>query len=163
MRNRLKAAAAAFAAMTISVPAVTGAAGEMKHGYYLTEVSGAFADVVADLQDGIVNRGLVIDYTGYVGDMLERTGTVVEAATPFADAEYLHFCSAERTHAAVAADPENIAICPYVVFAYSLTATPGRVFVGFRQPQGAPGAESEAAIGAIEALLREIVDEAAGG
>lgn len=36
-------------------------------------VEATFESVLQDLQDAVVNRGLVIDYIGHVDTMLERT------------------------------------------------------------------------------------------
>ena len=129
--------------------------------------TGNFDDVVFDLENAIIDEGLVIDYRGYVNDMLERTSDVASASTdgaksPYADATYMHFCSAALTHAVVAADSENIAICPYVVFAYELHSEPGTVHVGYRRPIAGPSEATQAALADIEALLDKIVRAAAG-
>lgn len=128
-------------------------------GYYLTEAEGAFADVIFELHGAVVDRGLVIDFEGHVGDMLSRTADVVEMPSPYAEAEYFQFCSAPLTHAAVTASPENLAICPYVVFAYTLESAPESVMVGYRRPVGGGGEASTEALGAIEDLLQDIVGE----
>ena len=41
------------------------------------QLQAEFDDVAADVNDGIVNRGYVIDYRGYIGDMLKRTAADV--------------------------------------------------------------------------------------
>lgn len=131
-------------------------------GFYTVETAAAFEDVVTDLEIAIVNRGLVIDYTGQIGDMLSRTAGDLDTETPYANAVYMQFCSAVHTHESVAADPANIAICPYVVFAYELKAAPGEVTVGYRKPHGAGDAASNEALAGVSGLLMEIVEEAAG-
>lgn len=128
-------------------------------GFYLTDVEGTFADVLFELQGAVVDRGLVIDFEGHVGDMLSRTADVVEMDSPYVEAEYFQFCSAPLTHAAVAASPDNLAICPYVVFAYTLESAPDVVKVGYRRPSGGTDPASVEALGAIDELLRAIVDE----
>ena len=119
------------------------------------QTSGAFDEVLADLQDEVVNHGLVIDYVGHVNDMLNRTADATGSQSPYANAVYMHFCSAALTHAAVAADPQNIALCPYVVFAYEETGSAGTVTVGYRRPVVSGNETSE--LKAVEALLEEIV------
>ena len=131
-------------------------------GYSVMAADGEFADVVFELQSAIENRGLVIDFQGHVGDMLSRTAEVVEMSSPYVEAEYLQFCSATLTHAAVAASPDNLAVCPYVVFAYTLASAPEEVQVGYRRPVGATDAASMDALGAIEELLQDVVSEVSG-
>lgn len=128
-------------------------------GFYISQTETKFEDAVLDLENAVVNRGLVIDYKGKVGDMLERTQDAVEVKTPYKDAIYMHFCSAKHTHAVVAADPRNLAVCPYVIFAYSKTDD-GATSIGYRRPVGVKSPQSDEAIAGIDAMLREIIDEA---
>jgi hypothetical protein len=125
-------------------------------------VSGAFDDVVLDLENAVIGEGLVIDYVGQVNAMLTRTSDAVGASasgekTPYVGAVYMHFCSALLTHAAVAADPANLSICPYVVYAYEAHAEPGVVHVGYRRPIAGSDAATLAAMADIEAMLDGIV------
>lgn len=152
----------AFAAATQFSAGIALAADAAGGNAYITQSSQSnFSDAVVDLENAVINRGLVIDYKGLVGDMLSRTGEAVGVASPYSDAIYMHFCSAKHTHAAVAADPENMAICPYIVFAYELKADPGKVTLGYRLPKGAATPASQSAMAGIDALLKGIVDEAA--
>ncbi len=130
-------------------------------GHKLKQVKADYETVLQDLKDAIVNRGLVIDYVGHVQTMLARTGGAVGKESPYKHAKYMHFCSAKLTHAAVAADPVNVAMCPYTVFAYELIEQPGAVHIGFRRPMAGGSPASNAALAAVEKLLAEIVDEAA--
>jgi hypothetical protein len=117
----------------------------------------AYADVAADLEDAVINRGYVVDYHGLVGDMLERTAADVGSAVPlYKDAEFFQFCSAVMSRAAMEADIGNIAYCPYVLFVYEAEATPGTVIVAFRRLPDGPGRDE------VNALLEEIAQEAAG-
>lgn len=134
---------------------------ELTKSAYLTTVSAPYSSAFAALEEAVVNQGLVVDYTGGVGEMLARTGPDVGADSPYAHAGYLQFCSARWTHAAVGADPKNIALCPYVVFGYELKASPGKTVLGYRRPVGADGKASQAAISEIEKLLQTVVDTAA--
>jgi uncharacterized protein (DUF302 family) len=122
------------------------------------EATAPFADVVADLEDAVVNRGYKIDYHGHIGEMLKRTAGDVGAAKPlYREAEFLQFCSAVVSRNAMEADIGNIAFCPYVLFAYEAEAEPGKVVVGFRRLPAGPGRDE------VNALLEEIVGEAAEG
>lgn len=129
-------------------------------------VSGSFEDVVFDLENAIVDEGLVVDYRGHLNAMLERTSDAVgknpegSPKTPYVDATYMHFCSAALTHAAVSADPANLSICPYIVFAYELKSAPGTVVAGYRRPIAGTSEASLAALANIDALLEKIVKSA---
>lgn len=150
------AAVAALMGAALLLP-VDARAGD---GASMVSKTAVFEDVVQDLQDAIINRGLVIDYVGNVDKMLERTSDAVGGTTPFKGAKYMHFCSAKLTNGVVSADPANVAVCPYVVFAYETTADPGTVVVGYRKPPEGATDASKAALGKIDALLSEIVKEA---
>jgi len=147
--------------MAVTIPFASAIADD--HAAVAYTVSGSFDDVVFDLENAVVDEGLVIDYRGHVNAMLERTSEVVGstaadgAKSPFVDATYMHFCSAALTHAAVSADPANLAICPYILFAYETRAEPGTVHVGYRRPLGGPAEDTQAALADIEALLDRIV------
>ncbi|MEM9029124.1 MAG: DUF302 domain-containing protein [Pseudomonadota bacterium] len=154
-------------ALAIGSPAVQAETKAL--GYQSMSVEAAFEDVVFDIKDAIVNRGLVIDYTGHVDKMLERTSKAVGSETaagsksPYLHAKYFQFCSAKITHEVVSANALNLAICPYVVFAYELKSKPGTVHVGFRRPIADPSRRSQAALAKVEALLLEIIKEATSG
>lgn len=150
------------ALLSMAVPLIFSlhaSAGDLFDGYYLAKSENDFTTVITDLQDAIVNQGLVIDFNGHSGDMLARTAEALETESPLSDAQYFNFCSAKLTHAAVAASPENLAICPYVVYAYQLKSEPDTVYLGYRRPKGAAGEASEKALADIEALLTQIVDD----
>lgn len=117
----------------------------------------AFADVAADLEDAIINRGYVVDYHGLIGDMLKRTAVDVGSSVAlYKDAEFFQFCSAVVSRTAMETDIENIAFCPYVLFVYEPEAAPGSVTVGFRRLPDGPGRDE------VNILLDGIAREAAG-
>jgi uncharacterized protein (DUF302 family) len=125
--------------------------------------TGAYADVRQEIEDGVVNAGLKIDYRGNIGEMLKRTGEDVgSTAEVYKNAEFFTFCSARLSRAAMEADPANLAVCPYVVYLYEPAAKPGEVTVGYRRPIGAPGDASAKAVAEIDSLLDGIVKSAAG-
>lgn len=127
------------------------------------KVKAAFEDVKLDVTDAIINRGYKIDHTSYIGKMLSRTGSDVGSTKPvYKDAELVQFCSAVLSRNIMEADPANIAFCPYVVFYYERADEPGTVYIGFRK-MGEQGTDaSKKALKAINDLLQEIVEEAAG-
>ncbi|MEM7635248.1 MAG: DUF302 domain-containing protein [Pseudomonadota bacterium] len=162
MKFSLSLAAIALAAAVSTAPA-TVLAGEPAKT--IKTVTGDFDEVFGDLQDAVINRGLVIDYVGDVGKMLERTAeaaTGSDTAAPYLNARYLQFCSAAITHEAVGADVHNLAMCPYLIFAYQTRAEPGEVSVGYRQVTLAPSAASQAAQTKVHNLLQAVVNEAVG-
>jgi hypothetical protein len=126
-----------------------------------------YTEVRDDLKNAIINRGFVVDYVGHFNKMLERTseavGSVTEAGakSPYKDAEFMQFCAAKLTHEAISANPQNIVNCPYVIYVYELTAKPGLIHVGYRIPVSGPSKISRKAVNNIDALLNEIITEAA--
>lgn len=137
-----------------------------KSGYAAAAKEGEFNEVFEDLKDAILNRGLVIDYVGHVDTMLVRTSEAAESVTetgrksPYLAAKYVQFCSAKLTHEAVSANPFNIAVCPYVLFAFEEAAKPGTVVVGYRRPIPGRSRRTRKAFEKIEGLLNEIIEEA---
>lgn len=159
--NITLAGIALAAAICIAPASVLGS----EPGSTIKTITGDFDEVFGDLQDAVINRGLVIDYVGDVGKMLERTAEAAkgsDARVPYLNARYLQFCSAALTHQATDADVHNLAMCPYVVFAYQTRAEPGRVSVGYRQIQLAPAAASQAAQAKVHGLLEAVVNDAVG-
>ncbi len=112
----------------------------------------------ADTRDAIVmaieNRGLVINYTSHIADMLKRTGADIGATHPiFEKAEIIEFCSAGLSRKMMELDPHNIAFCPFAISIYTLPGEQNTSWVSYRQPKG-PAAKL------VAPLLREIVAEA---
>jgi hypothetical protein len=89
-----------------------------------------YEDVKFELTNAIINRGLVIDYTGQIGKMVERTGADVGSTKPlYVQAEFLTFCSAKLSRAMMEAELNNVGFCPYVMFIYEAATV-----VGYRRP-----------------------------
>lgn len=148
-----------FAAVAV---AGLAAAPAMADDIKLFEKKGSYADVKADLANAIVNKGLVNDYTGNIGGMLQRTGADVGSTKPiYKSAEYMTFCSAKLSRAMMEADPTNMGFCPFVVFAYEPADKPGTVVVGYRVPTAAKGNDATKKILAeIDGMLTSIATEA---
>jgi uncharacterized protein (DUF302 family) len=122
---------------------------------------GSYEDVKFELQNAIVSRGLVVDFNGNVGGMLERTGADVGSTTPiYKQAEYFTFCSAKLSRATMEADAANIGYCPYVIFVYETAAAPGTVHVGYRPPEPHGSDASRAALAEVKHLLDGITQQA---
>lgn len=151
--------AAALALFAAPVHA-QGAAGQYVAIY---SVEGDFEDLRLDLENAIINRGLVIDYEAFVGDMLNRTAEDVGAERRiYTRADTLQFCSAILSRRTMEADPANLAFCPYIVFIYEEADAEGTVHVGYRRLPEAGDEESRAALFEVNALLDEIVRDVTG-
>lgn len=137
-------------AATLSLATATGALAQQAVTY---SYDGSFEDAAFGVESAIVGRGLVIDYTSHVGEMLERTreDTGSEVVL-FAEADIYLFCSALVSRQVMEADPMNIANCPYGVF---VAERDGEVMIGYRSMP-------EASMAPVQALLDEIAREAAG-
>jgi len=112
---------------------------------------GSFDDAAFSVESAIIDKGLNIDYTSHVGDMLSRTGQDVGSdVNLFDNAEIYIFCSAVLSRKMMEADPLNIAHCPYGIF---VADREGEVTVGYRNYPEGPMQE-------VQSLLDEIVNEA---
>src|SRR5690606_20524585 len=122
--DRMKHLIRLFAGLALFGLSATPSVAQSEVKIHQTEA--AFSDVIADLEDAVVNRGYVVDYHGYIGEMLKRTANDVGASKPlYRNAEFIQFCSAVVSRDAMEADVANIAFCPYVLFAYETEADPG--------------------------------------
>lgn len=111
------------------------------------EFPGSFEDASFAIENAIINRGLVIDYTSHVGDMLARTGEDIPGAVPLYDnAQIFLFCSAAVSRRVMEADPMNIVHCPYGIF---IAEMDGEVLIGHRDYPDGPMQEVEALLDAI--------------
>ena len=113
-----------------------------------------FADVREALTLAIENRGLVINYTSHIADMLARTGADLGATKKiYEKAEIIEFCSAGLSRKMMEADPHNIVLCPFAISIYTLPGDRNGTWVAYRKPQGKSAA-------LVEGLLKEIAAEA---
>lgn len=128
--------------------ALPAAAGDQATTY---PFDGSFADATFAVESAIVGRGLVIDLTSHVGDMLNRTGADVGSDVKlFEAADIFLFCSAQLSREVMEADPMNIAHCPYGIF---VAERDGAVMIGYRNyPEGE--------MQKVQAMLDDIVQDA---
>lgn len=123
---------------------------------------GSFDDVKLDLSDAITKRGLVVDFSGNVGRMLDRTGKDVGSTKQvYKNAEYVVFCSAQLSRQMMEADAANAGYCPFVIFIYERAEKAGEVVIGYRPMPKSKSAASQKAFSGIDALLDGIAREAA--
>ncbi|QYK43410.1 MAG: DUF302 domain-containing protein [Paracoccaceae bacterium] len=114
-----------------------------------------FESVTFAVEQAILGRGLVIDSTSHVGDMLERTkADVGGTVTLFEGAEAFLFCSAAVSREVMEADPLNIRHCPYAIHVFAMPDMPGKVMVSHRTHTGT--------MAPVQDLLAGIVADAIG-
>jgi|LNFM01.2.fsa_nt_gb uncharacterized protein (DUF302 family) len=148
-----------FAAVLLLAAAAVNAASP---AVQLRTVKGSYADVRERVVMALENRGLVINYTAKVGDMLERTGRDLGSQRRiYGNAEVFEFCSARLSRDTMEADPHNIAYCPYAIAVYTLPKSPGVVYLSYRPPLAAAGSTPAPSLQAVEKLLSDVVAEAA--
>jgi len=122
-------------AATLACSAQIAAAQDMVT--YTTDQS--FDDIAFDIENAIIDAGLVVSHISHVGEMLERTRADIGSdVVLFAQADVYSFCSAKVSRAVMEADVMNIAFCPYDIFIAELPDKPGQTIIGYRQfPDGA--------------------------
>ena len=124
-------------------------------GAKVVAVKGKFADVKEDLVVAIEQRGLVVNFTAHVGDMLERTGRDLGKTTRiYEQAQVIEFCSASASRAMMEADPRNLVYCPYTIAVYTL---PGKADVVYLAHRNYP---HSAALNPVAKLLDSIIADA---
>jgi uncharacterized protein (DUF302 family) len=97
--------------------------------------SGArYQDVREDLLMAIEAQGFVVGAVGDLGSMLTRSAPDFGHKPIYLAAEYFNFCPAAIAHELAAADPTNLAYCPFQLFLYEAVAKPGSIVVGYRHP-----------------------------
>ena len=152
-------------AVVLAGSAISPATAQDAHPH--VEKQGAFADVLQDLKDAVINRGYVIDFVGHVDTMLDRTSDASKSVTetgsrsPYLNAKYVQFCSAKLTHDAVSANPFNMFVCPHVLFAFETKNKPGRIVIGYRRATSGPSKLSRRAFKKVDDILMAIIKEAA--
>lgn len=123
-------------------------------------VKSDFDDVTAEVEDAIINRGFVIDYHGFIANMLKRTRKDVGGGKEiYRDAEFYQFCSAKLSREMMEIDPQNIGYCPYVIHVFEAESQPGVVHVGYRQLAVSATGNSKRALEEVDKLLHDIVRE----
>lgn len=140
---------------------MAGVARAATPGVKIHSVKGQYDEVKERVMFAIENRGIVLNYTARVGNMLERTGKDLGRQQQiYAQAEVLEFCSAALSRDTMEADPHNIVSCPYTIAIYTLPLEPGKVYLSYRRPTAAGMRPSARTLAAVEKLLEDIVSEA---
>jgi len=122
---------------------------------------GSFDDVKQQLVLAIENRGLIVNHESKVGEMLERTGKDLGAATRiYVRAEVLEFCSAVLSRQAMEADARLLALCPYGIGIYTLPGEADKVHLVYRRPPTEGSAPAASILRQVDRLLHDIVQDA---
>ena len=131
------------------------------HLFVMTK-QGKFEDVRDDVVLAIEGRGIRINHTNYIADMLARTGADLGASKQiYVEGEQVEFCKSDLSRAQMEADPGNMVFCPYIISIYTTPKNPELVHVAFRKPQAAKASPAtKKALKAVEDLLTGIVKEA---
>ena len=118
------------------------------------QVASSFTDTRDAIVMAIENRGIVINYTARIADMLERTGADIGATRKIFDqAETVEFCSAALSRKMMESSPHYIVLCPFIISIYTLPGDTRGTWVAYRKPQGRTARM-------VEGLLREVTAEA---
>lgn len=129
--------------------------------YVIYETRGKYDDVLEDVRQAIIGRGMVIGAVSHVAEMLDRTSKDLGNGKPIYGAgEVQLFCSAVLSRKAMESDARNIIFCPYGIAVWSEIDKPGRVFVGYRRADTRASLPTVAVLKDIEKLLDDIVREA---
>lgn len=116
-------------------------------------------EVMDNIKDAVIGRGLNISNTLHASEMLNRTGADIGYAdNVYQEAQILEFCSVELSHQLVVANPNNIVLCPFTISVYQLTKDPGITHVSYRVPVA--GEESKEVVARVDLLIQEILEEA---
>ncbi len=127
----------------------------------LFKTHGKFADVRDMLVSTIEGRGLKINHSNLIADMLERTGKDLGAAKQvYVNGEQFEFCSATISRAMMEADPHAIVMCPYIISVYTLPNDGDTIYLAYRKPAASKNKALKKALADVEALLTGIIKEA---
>lgn len=154
----LFAALAGSASVAVAAPSIAPS-----EAMVVREVSGQYSDIKDQLVFSIEEKGLVVSNVLEVGAMLRRTRKDFGIERDvLGDASLIQFCSSAIAHEAVGVDPHVIAYCPYGIAVYTVTDSPGKVYLGYRRlvsPDMPPALQ--AVLQKAETLLADVVHGAA--
>ncbi len=119
--------------------------------YYSLE--GDWAESNDLLQEVLEDRGLVVTYTSYASEFLNRTLEVsgVEK-TVYKHARIHLFCKVGLSHELTSKNPHAISSCPYGISVYELKEKQGTIYFGYQR--GNPPEVNEL----LDDIIREVVE-----
>lgn len=126
----------------------------------LFKTQGSFQEVRDALQMAIEGKGLKINHTNLIAEMLERTGKDIGATRQvYVHGEQFEFCSATVSRRMMEADPHAIAMCPYIISVYTIP-NDKNVYVAYRKPPATKNAALRKAYAEIEKMITDIIKDA---
>jgi uncharacterized protein (DUF302 family) len=126
----------------------------------LFKTEGAFQEVRDSLQMAIEGKGLKINHTNLIAEMLARTGKDIGATKQvYVDGEQFEFCSATVSRRMMEADPHAMAMCPYIISVYTLPDDK-HVYLAYRKPPATQNPALKKALAEVEKMITEIIREA---
>ena len=126
----------------------------------LFKTQGTFQDVRDSLQFAIEGKGLKINHTNKIAEMLARTGPEIGATRQvYVDGEQFEFCSATISRKMMEADPNAMVMCPYIVSVYTVPNDTS-VSIAYRKPGPTKNPALKKALADVEKLLNDIIKQA---
>lgn len=126
----------------------------------LFKTQGTFQDVRDSLQFAIEGKGLKINHTNKIAEMLARTGPEIGATKQvYVDGEQFEFCSATISRKMMEADPNAMVMCPYIVSVYTVPNDTS-VYIAYRKPGPTKNPALKKALADVEKLLNDIIKQA---
>lgn len=118
-----------------------------------------FEDVMENVKDAIIGKGLNISNVLHASDMLNRTGPDLGfSENVFSEAQTIEFCSASLSHQLVVIDPSNMVLCPFTISVYKLEKDKDTIHLSYRKLTA--GNNSSAVLEKVDTLIQEIIEEA---
>ena len=126
----------------------------------LFKTQGDFQFVRDLVEASIEGKGLKINHTNKIAEMLERTGKDLGATKQvYVNGEQFEFCSATVSRQMMEADPHAIVMCPYIVSVYTIP-NDKNIYIAYRKPAATKNPALKKALADVEKLLTEIIKEA---
>lgn len=131
-------------------------------GYAMVfKTQGEFQYVRDAVEMAIEGKGIKINHTNKIAEMLERTGKDLGMTRQvYVNGEQFEFCSAVISRRMMEADPSAMTMCPYIVSVYTVPNDKKNVYIAYRKPPVTGNAELDKALAEVEKLLKEIIQEA---
>ena len=124
------------------------------------KVHGTYQDVRDQVQSAIEGKGLKINTTHKIADMLDRTGKDLgKTNRVYENAEQFDFCSADVSRRMMEADPHAIAMCPYLISVYKIP-NDKHVYISYRKPALTKKPALKKALADVDKMMKEIIKEA---
>ena len=124
------------------------------------KAQGTYQEVRDQVQAAIEGKGLKINTTHKISDMLDRTGKDIGATKRvYENAEQFDFCSAEISRKMMEADPHAIAMCPYLISVYKLPQEK-HVYIAYRRPAASKNPRLKKVLVEVDKMMTEIIKDA---